>query len=194
MPIQPILPNFLVNGPNWHCCLAGSSKTAPRILIFSIVLGAEYSFYVKSIAIYALQKVDIIMHSYLGSVSWLSTHCQKVQFLHKYRNLPLRNSFHIYFMWFPHTKDLFPFNRNWWNDNILEGVFSIYILTPGWTGLFKRFQGLFCTNIMWKLRKNYTNGIFTKTEKKLFYWLRKTFVIRGWRPRTLKIFEITRTI
>ena len=42
---QTILPNFLVN--------AGSSKTAPRILIFSIALGAEYSFYVKSIATYA---------------------------------------------------------------------------------------------------------------------------------------------
>jgi hypothetical protein len=50
---QPILPDFLVNGPNWQCCLASSSKTAPRILIFSIVLGAEYSFYVKSIATYA---------------------------------------------------------------------------------------------------------------------------------------------
>ena len=31
--------------------------------IFSIVLGAEYSFYVKSIATYALQKVDIKIHS-----------------------------------------------------------------------------------------------------------------------------------
>ena len=53
LPIQPVFPDFLVNGPNWQCCLAGSSKTDPRILIFSIVLGAEYSFYVKSIATYA---------------------------------------------------------------------------------------------------------------------------------------------
>ena len=30
--------------------LAGSSKMAPRILIFSIAMGADYSFYVKSIA------------------------------------------------------------------------------------------------------------------------------------------------
>ena len=30
-----------------------SSETVPRILIFSIVLGAEYSFYLKSIATYA---------------------------------------------------------------------------------------------------------------------------------------------
>ena len=32
------------NGLNQHCCLAGSSKMAPRILIFSIVLGDEYSY------------------------------------------------------------------------------------------------------------------------------------------------------
>ena len=50
LPIQPIWPDFLVNGQKWQCCLAGSSKTAPMILIFSIVQEAEYSFYVKSIA------------------------------------------------------------------------------------------------------------------------------------------------
>ena len=55
-PIPPILSNFLVNGPNWQCCLAGSSKMAPRIF-FSIVLGPKYSLYVKSIATYAPQKV-----------------------------------------------------------------------------------------------------------------------------------------
>ena len=33
---------------------AGSSKTAPRIFIFSIVLGAEYLSYVKSIATFSL--------------------------------------------------------------------------------------------------------------------------------------------
>ena len=32
------------NGLNWQCCLAGSSKTAPTILIFSIAMGAGYSF------------------------------------------------------------------------------------------------------------------------------------------------------
>ena len=55
MPIQPIYLNNGPNWPNWWPCLAGSSKTAPRILIFSIVLGAECSFYVKSIATYAPQ-------------------------------------------------------------------------------------------------------------------------------------------
>ena len=42
-----------VNGLDWQCCLAGISKTAPRIFIFSIVLGAEYLSYVKPIATYA---------------------------------------------------------------------------------------------------------------------------------------------
>ena len=43
----------MVNGPNWQCCLAGSSQRAPRITIFSIVLGADYSFYVKNIETHA---------------------------------------------------------------------------------------------------------------------------------------------
>ena len=34
--IQPILPDFLVNGSNWQCCLAGSSKTAPTVFIFQL--------------------------------------------------------------------------------------------------------------------------------------------------------------
>ena len=34
MPILPIWLIFAVNGLDWQCCLAGSSKRAPRILIF----------------------------------------------------------------------------------------------------------------------------------------------------------------
>ena len=34
LPIQPIHLENGPNGLNWQCCLAGSSKTAPRILIF----------------------------------------------------------------------------------------------------------------------------------------------------------------
>ena len=60
---SPFGPTSEVIGLNWQCCLAGSSKTAPRILFFSIVLGTEYSFYVKYIATYAPQQVDIIIHS-----------------------------------------------------------------------------------------------------------------------------------
>jgi hypothetical protein len=39
---------------NKKCVLADSSKTAHRILIFLIPMGADYSFYVKSIATFAL--------------------------------------------------------------------------------------------------------------------------------------------
>jgi hypothetical protein len=55
MPIQLIYLKNGPNWPNWLCCLVGSSKNGPRGLIFSIVLGAEYSFYVKYIATYAPQ-------------------------------------------------------------------------------------------------------------------------------------------
>ena len=41
------------NGLNWQCCLAGSSKTAPRILIFSIAIDADYSYEVKNSEIWA---------------------------------------------------------------------------------------------------------------------------------------------
>ena len=43
-------PNFEVNVLDWQCCLAGSFKRAPGILIFSIAMGADNSFYVKTIA------------------------------------------------------------------------------------------------------------------------------------------------
>ena len=36
----------------WQCWLAGSSKTAPTILIFSIAMGANNSFEVKNIEIW----------------------------------------------------------------------------------------------------------------------------------------------
>ena len=36
-----------------QCCLAGSSKTAPRIFIFSVAIGADHSFYVKTIETHA---------------------------------------------------------------------------------------------------------------------------------------------
>ena len=37
-------------------------------------------------------------------------------------------------------------------------------------------------------------NVLTYCEKELFYWLIKTFEIRGWRPRICKNFEITRPI
>ena len=47
--------NRFRNWPNQQCCLAGGSKTAPRILIFSIAMGAEYLSYVKSIVTFAIK-------------------------------------------------------------------------------------------------------------------------------------------
>ena len=50
---------FEVNGLDWQCCLAGSSKRAPRILIFSIAMDADYSFYVKTIETHAREFVTL---------------------------------------------------------------------------------------------------------------------------------------
>ena len=67
LKIWPIWRNFEVNGLDWQCWLPGSSKTAPRIFIFSIVLGAEYLSYVKFIATFALAFFGYII-SVLASV------------------------------------------------------------------------------------------------------------------------------
>ena len=53
LPIQLIYLKTGPNWPNWQCFLAGSSQGAPRILIFSIAMGANYTFYVKSIESHA---------------------------------------------------------------------------------------------------------------------------------------------
>ena len=72
--IWPIWPSFEVNGLNWHCCLAGSSKTAPTIFIFSIVLGAEYLSYVKFIETHARAFFNVIIFS-IGTVSKMPITC-----------------------------------------------------------------------------------------------------------------------
>ena len=63
---------FEVNGLEWQCCLAGSSKRAPRIFIFSIVLSAECLSYLKSIEPHARAFLTLIILS-IGTVidSWL---------------------------------------------------------------------------------------------------------------------------
>ena len=48
-----IWPDFEVIGLDWQCCLASRSKTAPRILIFSIAIDADYSDEVKNSEIWA---------------------------------------------------------------------------------------------------------------------------------------------
>ena len=67
LPFQPIHRKNGLNWLNWHCCLAGSSKTASRILIFSMTMGADYSLELISIETYAPQPIG---HNkfFLGSV------------------------------------------------------------------------------------------------------------------------------
>ena len=53
LELPGIWPDFEVNGLDWQCCLAGSSQRAPRILIFSIAMGAECLSYLISIETHA---------------------------------------------------------------------------------------------------------------------------------------------
>ena len=50
---SPFGPLYEVNGLDWQCYLAGSSKMSPRILIFSIAIGADCSYEVKNSEIQA---------------------------------------------------------------------------------------------------------------------------------------------
>ena len=59
--LPQIWPNIEVNGLDWQCCLAGSSKRAPRIFIFSIVLGAENLSYMKFIETHARAFLALII-------------------------------------------------------------------------------------------------------------------------------------
>ena len=52
-----------------HCCLAGSSKMDPRILIYSTAMGAKPLFYTKFIATYLSPPKSWHNNSFLGSVS-----------------------------------------------------------------------------------------------------------------------------
>ena len=65
-------PSFEVNGLDWQCCLAGSFQRAPRIFIFSIAMGGDYSFYVKTIETYTRAFFKVIIFS-IDSVQWEQT-------------------------------------------------------------------------------------------------------------------------
>ena len=58
---------FEVNGLDWQCYLAGSSKRAPRIFIFKIVLGAENLSHIKFIETHVRPFLAIIILS-IGTV------------------------------------------------------------------------------------------------------------------------------
>ena len=68
---------------NWQCCLAGSSKTAPTILIFSIVMGSDYSFELISFVHWVPQ---FFMHNksilggvpYFGFFNWGTWGCYEI--------------------------------------------------------------------------------------------------------------------
>ena len=63
LPAKQIQPTYLKIGPNWpngQCCLAGSSQMAPKILIFSIAIGANYSFIHRKLEIVTISIEDII--------------------------------------------------------------------------------------------------------------------------------------
>ena len=68
-----------VNGLDWHCCLAGSSKTAPKILIVSIAMVADYLFDVKIFDIWAPpffkhnNSIIATVLQIIYSFDWLST-------------------------------------------------------------------------------------------------------------------------
>ena len=64
---SPFGPFFEINGLDWHCCPAGRSKTAPRILTFSMAMGADCTFELISIKTCAPQ-FKWLNKSFLGSV------------------------------------------------------------------------------------------------------------------------------
>ena len=71
---SPFGPIFEVNGLDWQCYLAGSSKTAPRILIFSIAIGANYSYEVKNSEIW-VPAFFKHYNSFIATVLSYTVHC-----------------------------------------------------------------------------------------------------------------------
>ena len=56
-------PVFEVNGLDWQCYLAGSFQSDPRILIYSIAIGADYSNEVGNGRSRSPHLLSIIIHS-----------------------------------------------------------------------------------------------------------------------------------
>ena len=88
--------------------------------------------------------------------------------------------------------------------SLVKSQLVYYIFKVSWLFTFSKVRWLFTvlqsSNFLHSksqlITKWYfvTKIILTYCEKKLFKWSRKTFEIRGWRPRICKNFEITRTI
>ena len=67
LPAKPIYQEIGQNGPNWPCCLAGSSKMAHRILIFTTAMGASILYEINSYLL-SPPKSCHINNSFLNSV------------------------------------------------------------------------------------------------------------------------------
>ena len=111
---RPFGAIFELNGLDWHCCLAGSSKTAPRILIFSIAIGVDYSYEVKNSEIWA---PTFYKHnnSFIAAVSILHLHGQsqiKISFDCITSNQQLQNS-----------------KKRWTSNNFLTNYNAIILQT-----------------------------------------------------------------
>ena len=69
-----VWPILKANGLDWQCCLAGSSKTALRILFFSIAMGADYSSMAQTVISYQLISDDFNLSNEHIHNMFLCTH------------------------------------------------------------------------------------------------------------------------
>ena len=112
-------PNLNVNGLDWQCYLDGSSKTAPRILIFSMAMGADYSVELIFNEICAPQ-FKWLNKSFLGSVSrsCLETHMPSPvdQFFMGFKNIEhyenIRSGFYFAHTQIESASTALYFNKN----------------------------------------------------------------------------------
>ena len=75
LPIQPIWPIFAVNRLKWQCCLAGSSKMAPRILIFFNCHGCRF-FILCEIHCYLCPRIFGVQWFSLSQGRWIILNTQ----------------------------------------------------------------------------------------------------------------------
>ena len=143
---------------NWQCCLASSSKTAPRILIFSIAMGADYSFELISIETYVPQ-FNGNNKLFLGSViyRWFNVCFKKTEVVYHYCGL-------FYIIYFP----LCNVRGLWAHFRILP---QCYWLLP-WTNLAPSIGFPLCQFCQWTF---YVSGKKRRVEKATFHEIRKRF-------------------
>ena len=102
---------FWPNWPNQQCCLAGSSQRAPRILIFSIAMGADYSFYVKIIETHARAFLPLNI-SAIGTVPCMPLWTGLVILIWKLFSMSGYRKY-INGIWFWHRNPNFGLKKSW---------------------------------------------------------------------------------